>query len=110
RLLRRNNALRAGCLLTCSKAFSHSRLDFHSPLGKRPAVFPMSAFAISSSPFARLRLTPPVAALAALAILFAAAVIAQVEGDRGIAPVASSADIEVFDISVNATGDNAEDA
>ena len=70
----------------------------------------MSAFAISSSPFARLRLTPPVAALAALAILFAAAVIAQVEGDRGIAPVASSADIEVFDISVNATGDNAEDA
>src|SRR5690606_35746196 len=70
----------------------------------------MSAFAISSSPFARLRLTPPVAALAALFVLLAAAVIAQVEGDRGIAPVASSADIEVFDISVNTTGDSAEDA
>lgn len=70
----------------------------------------MSAFATPTRPFARIRLTPPVAALAALLALFAAAVIAQVEGERGIAPVASSADIEVFDISVNTTGESAEDA
>ncbi|MCB2066591.1 MAG: heavy-metal-associated domain-containing protein [Erythrobacter sp.] len=35
---------------------------------------------------------------------------AQVGGERGIAPVASSTDIEVTGIEVNATGDSAEDA
>ena len=47
-------------------------------------------------------------ALALLAI--AVAVWAQVEGDRGIAPVASSADIDVGGITVDVRGDNAEDA
>jgi hypothetical protein len=37
-------------------------------------------------------------------------VAAQVEGDRGIAPIASSGDFEVDGISVNATGKTAEEA
>ncbi|HCF25326.1 MAG TPA: hypothetical protein DER67_07375 [Novosphingobium sp.] len=36
--------------------------------------------------------------------------IAQIEGDRGIIPVASTSDIEITGIEVNTTGDNAEDA
>lgn len=36
--------------------------------------------------------------------------IAQIEGERGIAPVASSTDIQVSGIEVNATGKNAEEA
>ncbi|MXO58310.1 heavy-metal-associated domain-containing protein [Altererythrobacter salegens] len=40
----------------------------------------------------------------------AAALWAQVEGDRGIAPVASSSDITVSGIEVNVTGNNPEDA
>jgi len=38
------------------------------------------------------------------------ALVAQVSGDRGIAPVASTTDIEVAGIEVNVAGDNAEDA
>src|SRR5690606_29280675 len=40
----------------------------------------------------------------------AAALVAQVGGDRGIIPVASSEDIEVRDIKVDVTGKNSEDA
>lgn len=36
--------------------------------------------------------------------------IAQIEADRGIIPVASTSDIEIAGIEVNATGSNAEDA
>lgn len=36
--------------------------------------------------------------------------LAQIEGERGIPPVASNGDFEVSGISVNTTGDNAEDA
>lgn len=36
--------------------------------------------------------------------------IAQIEGDRGIAPVATTGDFEVTDIQVDERGDNAEDA
>ena len=46
----------------------------------------------------------------ALALMTAAALWAQVSGERGIAPVASSTDVQVSGIEVNATGDNAEDA
>jgi hypothetical protein len=47
----------------------------------------------------------------ALALLVAGAVlVAQVSGDRGIAPVASSTDIEVHGIKVDASGKNADDA
>ena len=49
--------------------------------------------------------------LAAFALLAAGAVlVAQVSGDRGIAPIASSTDIEVRGIEVDVTGRNAEDA
>lgn len=48
--------------------------------------------------------------LLVLAVLGAASLFAQVEGDRGIAPVASSTDIEVSGIEVNVTGDNPNDA
>ena len=58
------------------------------------------------------RLLPIAAIVAAilLALGAAAALLAQVSGERGIAPVASSTDIAVGGIEVNATGDNAEDA
>ena len=47
----------------------------------------------------------------ALILLLAAGVLyAQVEGDRGIAPVASSADIDVDGIKVNVVGKNPDDA
>ena len=35
---------------------------------------------------------------------------AQIEGERGIAPIASNGDFEITGIEVNATGENAEDA
>ncbi len=52
------------------------------------------------------------AALVAFALMAGAYgfVLAQVSGDRGIAPTASSADIEVRGIKVDVTGDNPEDA
>ncbi|WP_343808698.1 heavy-metal-associated domain-containing protein [Alteraurantiacibacter aestuarii] len=50
------------------------------------------------------------AAVAALALVVGAALYAQVAGERGIAPVASSTDIDVRGIEVNVTGDSAEDA
>ncbi|WP_233998060.1 heavy-metal-associated domain-containing protein [Erythrobacter sp. QSSC1-22B] len=50
-----------------------------------------------------------IAALALLA-LCAAAVFAQVDGDRGIAPIAASSDISVTGVDVDVTGDDAEDA
>lgn len=49
-------------------------------------------------------------AVLVLAILAGRALLAQVEGDRGIAAVASSSDIEVGGIEVDVRGDNAEDA
>lgn len=56
----------------------------------------------------RARLIVAIAVAALLAI--AAALVAQVGGDRGISPVATSTDIEVSGIEVNVTGDNPEDA
>lgn len=49
-------------------------------------------------------------AVLALAILAARALLAQVEGGRGIAAVVSSSDIDVGGIEVDVRGDNAEDA
>lgn len=51
-----------------------------------------------------------VLALLVLAIFLGRALLAQVEGDRGIAAVASSSDIDVSGIEVDVRGDNAEDA
>ncbi|MFM6829257.1 MAG: heavy-metal-associated domain-containing protein [Novosphingobium sp.] len=48
--------------------------------------------------------------LALLAGLGGVALVAQIEGDRGIPPIASNGDFEVRGIAVNVSGDNAEDA
>lgn len=90
---------------------AHSRLDFHSPLGKRAAISPMTSH--SALPVAhpqRLNLAFLLPAALALAVVGGGALLAQVGGERGIMPVASSTDIEVSGIQVNATGNNAEDA
>lgn len=50
------------------------------------------------------------AAALVIAVIGPARLIAQIEGDRGIAPVASTGDIEVDGITVNATGKTAEEA
>ncbi|WAT18870.1 heavy-metal-associated domain-containing protein [Aurantiacibacter sp. MUD11] len=49
-------------------------------------------------------------AFAVLAFVAVASLVAQVGGERGIAPVASSSDIDVSGIEVNVTGANAEEA
>lgn len=49
-------------------------------------------------------------ALLVLGVVAGGGLFAQVGGERGIIPVASSTDIEVRGIEVNVTGDNAEDA
>ena len=59
--------------------------------------------------------TPPVRRVwalisGALALALGAALLAQVAGDRGIAPVASTTDIEVRGIKVDVAGKNPEDA
>ena len=78
---------------------------------------PVSAKGREFSPMAqplslpRLPRKATIATVAALALLAAGAALwAQVEGDRGIAPIASSGDIDVGGIEVDVRGDNAEDA
>lgn len=67
----------------------------------------MTAHSLPSRPAARR----PLLLLGALALaLLAAVLVAQVGGDRGLAPVASSSDIEVSGIEVNVVGSDAEDA
>jgi hypothetical protein len=51
-----------------------------------------------------------IASALVLAALAGRALMAQVEGDRGIAPVMSSGDIEVMNVRVDVRGDNADDA
>jgi len=65
----------------------------------------------------RVRASLPPAVLAGLlvagsgaAVLWAPILWAQVSGERGIAPVASTTDIEVMGIAVNTTGDTPEEA
>ncbi|WP_421837348.1 heavy-metal-associated domain-containing protein [Novosphingobium sp.] len=71
------------------------------------------------SPFLNLTFLPDLsrrarlALLAGLGLLLAgggAAIYAQIEGDRGIAPIASNGDFEVSGIEVNTTGKTAEEA
>lgn len=72
----------------------------------------MTSFA-SALPSLKRHPLPLLAAATLLAFLLALggqALIAQVEGDRGIAPVASSKDIQVGGITVNVEGDNEKDA
>src|SRR5438105_3827225 len=88
--------------------FIHSALESNSPLGKRRAVSPMASLPFPRTSRVR-RLTVLIGA--ALALAFAGALVwAQVSGDRGIAPIASSTDIEAHGIKVNVVGDNPQDA
>lgn len=61
-------------------------------------------------PAATLMLGLAFALLAALFAVGPARLIAQIEGDRGIIPVASTSDIEVTMVEVNSTGSSAEEA
>jgi len=63
-----------------------------------------------SLPPKRVALGLCLAAGLGLAALGGARLIAQIEGDRGIAPLATSTDITVSGIEVNATGKTAEEA
>lgn len=84
---------------------------------KGPRFSPMTPISTSYILFAR-RNRPLALALAVLlfAALMAALLLgpaklwAQVEGDRGIIPVASTSDIQINDVEVNTTGSNAEEA
>src|SRR5688500_7487124 len=99
-----------------------SRFPFHRPLGKSAAPSPVGEHKdLFGVRLAVARLSPRIAAavsprralvLLALAVMAAIAVrlFAQVEGERGIAPIASNGDFEVSGILVETTGDNAEDA
>lgn len=81
---------------------------------KTHEISPMSAIASLSGPATRGLPSARwvIAALLALAMLGGgyALVLAQVSGDRGIAPTASSADIEVRGIKVDVRGDSALEA
>ena len=64
---------------------------------------------LPSLPFPRIAVAL-IALLGGLAMLYAGWANAQVEGDRGIAPLMVSTDINVSGIEINVTGDNAEEA
>ncbi|MEL7729507.1 heavy-metal-associated domain-containing protein [Citromicrobium bathyomarinum] len=64
---------------------------------------------LPSLPFPRIAVAL-IALLGGLAMLYAGWANAQVEGDRGIAPLMVSTDINVGGIEINVTGDNAEEA
>jgi hypothetical protein len=61
-------------------------------------------------PAAQLAVGLATALALALAVIGPDRLIAQIEGDRGIAPLANSTDIEVHGVEVNVTGKSAEDA
>ena len=64
---------------------------------------------LPSLPFPRIAVAL-IALIGGLAVLYAGWANAQVEGDRGIAPLMVSTDINVGGIEINVTGDNAEEA
>ena len=71
----------------------------------------MMTFPLFSGRDLRPLLLPAVgAALGGLAVVAAYNVAAQVSGDRGIAPVAASSDIEVLGVEVDTSGDTPEEA
>jgi hypothetical protein len=63
-----------------------------------------------TGPAARLAAGLVFALAVALAVIVAGRLVAQIEGDRGIPPIASSTDIQVSGIEVNTTGKTGEDA
>ena len=95
-----------------------SRLDFHLSLGKSAVLstmrFPLAVLRLPV-PTSAKSLNRPLLLLAgvvalALALAGIERLVAQIEGDRGIAPVASNGDFEVAGIEVETTGKNAEEA
>lgn len=70
----------------------------------------MSHFSLSFRPRRPFLFAVILLAVAAFALLAGRAIWAQVEGDRGIAAVMATSDIDVSGIEVDVTGDNAEDA
>jgi len=75
-----------------SAFFPPSRLERLAMIGKRPLAVALCAV------------------LLALAIAGISALLAQIEGERGIPPIASSSDIQVDGIEVNVHADSAEEA
>lgn len=75
-----------------------------------PASHSLFAHNWRPGPASLLLGTLGVALAGALLLLDPARLIAQVEGDRGIIPVAASQDIQVDGVEVNVTGDNGSDA
>ncbi|MFO1256050.1 MAG: heavy-metal-associated domain-containing protein [Sphingomonadaceae bacterium] len=71
---------------------------------------PVSASQWRPGPAATLLGGLSLALAAGLALVGPASLWAQIEGERGIVPVASTTDIQVNDVEVNTTGDNAQDA
>ena len=92
-------------------------LDFHDRLGKRPVISPMTmtvrSFSLRSyraGPAASLLCALALALAAALVLIGSARLIAQIEGERGIQPIASTSDIEISGIEVNTTGKDGVEA
>lgn len=71
---------------------------------------PMALAFPTSGPVRRIAMIAAVLLVLAAAVLLARSLTAQVEGDRGIAAVAGSSDIEVDGVKVDVRGDNAQDA
>lgn len=74
------------------------------------ATFPQRLASYRPGPATQLVGTLAFALAVALAAVGPARLIAQIEGDRGIPPIASSTDIQVMGIEVNTTGKDGEEA
>jgi hypothetical protein len=74
------------------------------------ANLPSALRNVRSSPALQLVLGLCAALVLALALIGPDRLLAQIEGERGIAPVASTTDIEASGIQVNTTGKTAEEA
>jgi hypothetical protein len=86
-------------------------LDFHDRFGKRRQISPMASLpSFSRDPRRALLIGVIALAAVALAVLGGKALWAQIAGDRGIAAVAASGDIQVGGIEVDVTAKTAEEA
>lgn len=75
-----------------------------------PAILSNRLRSYRPGPAAQLVMGLGFALALALAIIGPSRLIAQIEGDRGIPPIASSTDIQVTGVEVNTTGRNGEEA
>ncbi len=79
-----------------------------SPMAVAPSLSRLRQW--RPGPAASLLVGLTLALLVALLLVGPARLIAQIEGDRGIIPVASTSDIEVTGVEVNTTGETSEEA